>query len=211
MGWLWPESDLRRARWSLNSAIYALRKLLNCAAPSTVLSSFDYILLEEDGYRLSPEVKVFSDIEEFDARCKEGYRLERAGRNPEALVEYEKATELYRGDFLVEELYEEWTRIERERLADAYTDLLRRLAINYMETGQLQESVQTCYQALEKDRCNEDTHRLLMECYVRLGQRARALRQYRLCEQALENECGTTPSSEIRALYVSILKDGGSC
>lgn len=209
MGWLWPESDLKRARWSLNSAIYTLRKLLNCMTVSSALP-FDYILLEEDGYHLSPDVEVFSDTEEFDARCKEGYRLEKAGLNPEAVVEYEKATQLYRGDFLVEELYEEWTRIERERLADAYTDLLRRLAINYMETGQLQESVQTCYRALEKDRCNEDTHRLLMECYVRLGQRARALRQYRLCEQALENECGTTPSSEIRALYVSILKNGGS-
>ena len=209
MGWLWPESDLKRARWSLNSAVYALRKLFSCAVPSP-LSSFDCILLEEDGYHLSPKVKVFSDTEEFDARCKEGYRLERAGRNPEAVVEYEKAVELYRGDFLVEELYEEWPRIERERLAGVYTDLLRKLAANYMESGQLQESVQTCYRALEKDRCDEDTHRLLMECYVRLGQRAQALRQYRLCEQALENECDTTPSSEIRALYASILKDGYS-
>lgn len=210
MGWLWPESDLKRARWSLNSAIYALRKLFNCAVPAPVLTSFDYILLEEDGYRLSPDVRVFSDTEEFNARCQEGYRLEKAGRNPQAIVEYEKAAELYRGDFLIEELYEEWTRIERERLAGAYTDLLRRLAANYMETGQLQESVQTCYQALEKDRCDEHTHRLLMKCYVRLGQRVRALRQYGLCEQALESECGTVPSPEIRTLYASILKDGDS-
>src|SRR5215212_6744280 len=29
MGWLWPESNLKRARWSLNSAICGLRKLLS--------------------------------------------------------------------------------------------------------------------------------------------------------------------------------------
>jgi DNA-binding response OmpR family regulator len=42
MDWLWPESDLKRARWSLNSAVHALRKLLggclsDLSAPETVL------------------------------------------------------------------------------------------------------------------------------------------------------------------------------
>ncbi len=36
----------------------------------------------------------------------------------EAVAEYEKAADLYRGDYLTEELYEEWTVIERERLLD---------------------------------------------------------------------------------------------
>ncbi len=47
-----------------------------------------------------------------------------------------------------------------------------------------------------------------MKCFVRLGQRARALRQYRLCEQALRDDYEVTPSPETRALYMSILKDG---
>jgi DNA-binding SARP family transcriptional activator len=78
-----------------------------------------------------------------------------------------------------------------------------------MKGGQPQESVRICYRILEKDRCDEDTHRLLMECFVRLGQRARALRQYGLCEQALRQEHDMTPSPETRALYTNIPKDGG--
>jgi len=31
MGWLWPESDPKWARWSLNSAVHALRKMLGAA------------------------------------------------------------------------------------------------------------------------------------------------------------------------------------
>lgn len=206
MDWLWPESDLKRSRWSLNSAVHALRKLLSGCLPD--LSAAETVLFEEGRYRLSPSIDLSTDIDEFDSRCEKGRRLEKNGRIPEAVAEYEKAVKLYRDDYLIEDLYEEWTMIERERLIDAYTDLLRRLAVHYMENGQLWESVRTCYRVLEKNRCDEDAHRLLMECFIRLGQRARALHQYELCKQALEQECDMTPAPETQALYVSILKCG---
>jgi DNA-binding SARP family transcriptional activator len=205
MDWLWPESDLKRARWSLHSAVHALRKLLGGCLPS--LSASETVLFESGRYRLSPRIRVSADTAEFDARYEKGCRLEKVGRVPEAVAEYEKAVGLYRGDYLVEDLYEEWTMIERERLVDAYKDSLRRLAGYYMEVGQPWESVRTCYRVLEKDRCDEDAHRLLMECFVGLGQRVRALRQYTLCERALKHEHNMTPSPETRALYTSILKD----
>lgn len=208
MGWLWPESEPKRARWSLNSAVYALRKLLGGCLPS--LSASETILLEEGRYRLSPRIRLSVDTEEFDSCFAKGRRLEEGGRVPEAIAEYEKTAELYRGDYLIEDLYEEWTMIERERLVDAYTDLLRRLAVYHLKSGQPRESVRACYRVLEKDCCDENTHRLLMECFVCLGQRARALRQYELCEQALSHEYEVTPSPETCTLYASILKDGGA-
>ena len=40
MGWLWPHSNLKKARWSLNSAIHTLRKLLSeCGGSSSSSSS----------------------------------------------------------------------------------------------------------------------------------------------------------------------------
>src|ERR671911_98990 len=146
MGWLWPESNLKKARWSLNSAIHSLRKLLG-SCPSSAL--VNYILLEEGYYRLSPAVEVGADM-------------------------------------------------------------LNRLAVHYMESGQLRASARACYRVLEKDRCHEDSYRLLMECYVRLGLRGRALRQYKLCERVLRQEYGTAPSQETRALYGSILREEGT-
>ncbi len=205
MGWLWPESEPKRARWSLNSAVYALRKLLGSCLPS--LAASETILLEKGRYRLSSRIHLSADTDEFDSHFAEGRLLEEAGRTSEAVAEYEKAAELYRGDYLIEDLYEDWTVIERERLIDAYTDLLRRLAAHYIKTGQPRESVRACYRILEKDRCDENTHRLLMECFVRLGQRTRALRQYRSYEQTLRREYDTTPSPGIQVLYRGILKD----
>jgi DNA-binding SARP family transcriptional activator len=207
MGWLWPESNLKKARWSLNSAIHVLRKLLS-SYPSP--ASVNYILLEEGYYRLCPTVRVETDVDEFDVCYQRGRRLEDAHRRQEAAAEYEKAIELYRGDYLVEDLYEDWTMVERERLISAYVDMLDRLAVHYMESGQPQEAIRACYRLLEKDRCHEDSYRMLMRCYVSLGLRNMALRQYRLCEETLLREYGTAPSSETRSLYGGLLRDGSA-
>jgi DNA-binding SARP family transcriptional activator len=204
MGWLWPESNLKKARWSLNSAIHGLRKLLSGCSSSL---SMNYVFLEDRYYRLSPDIRVTMDVDEFDKHHERGRKLEKDLRMREAAIEYEKAIELYRDDYLIEDLYEDWTMVERERLANAYMDLLGRLAVHYMEVGQYQESIRACYRVLEKDRCHEDSYRLLMQCYARLGLRASALHQYRMCEQILGQEYGTSPSPETRSLYLKLLRD----
>jgi LuxR family maltose regulon positive regulatory protein len=202
MGWLWPHSNLKKARWSLNSAIHILRKLLS-SCPSGATAK--YIVLKEGYYHLCPTVRVETDVDEFDAHSEQGRRLEKANRTEEAAAEYERAVELYRGDYLIENLYEDWTMVERERLSDAYVDMLGRLAVHYMESGRLQESIRACYKLLEKDRCHEDSYRLLMRYYASLGLRSRALRHYRLCKEVLEQEYGTAPSPETQALHRSIV------
>jgi len=202
MGWLWPESNLKKARWSLNSAVYSLRKLLSrCLSSDTA----QLVLLEEGYYSLCPTVRVETDVDEFDAHYEQGRCLVNAHQMEEAAPEYERAVELYRGDYLVEDLYEDWTMIERERLAQAYVDILGRLAIHHMEAGQPQEVMRVCYRLLEKDRCHEDSYRLLMRCYARLGLQGRALHHYWLCKEALKQKYGIDPSSETQALHRSIL------
>jgi DNA-binding SARP family transcriptional activator len=204
MGWLWPQSNLKKARWSLNSAIHGLRKLLGGCSSSL---SANCVTLEDGYYRLSQSVRVLTDVDELDECYEKGRRLEREGRMPPAAAEYERAIELYRGDYLIEDLYEDWTMVERERLSNAYIDMLGRLAVHYMDTGQYQESIRGCFRVLEKDRCHEDSYRLLMRCYARLGLRGRAMHQYSMCEQILAHEYGTSPSPETRSLYMSLLND----
>ena len=201
MGWLWPESNLKKARWSLNSAIHGLRKLLS-NSPS---SPGNCIVLEEGYYRLCSSVRVATDVDEFDARYEKGLRLEKANLRRGAADQYEKAIRLYRGDYLGEDLYEDWTMVERERLSGAYLYMLGRLAHHYMEAGQYQESIGTCYRLLGMDRSHEDSYRVLIRCYVNLGMRDRALRHYHLCEEVLEQAYNTVPASETRSLRRSVI------
>ena len=202
MGWLWPESNVKKARWSLNSTVYSLRRTLE--GSSSALSR-ESVLLEKGHYRLSPGVPVSSDVEEFDARFLTGRSLERAGRKPEAVSEYEKAVGLYRGDYLVEDLYEDWTTIERERLINDYVDILTRLATHYARAGHYRKAIDSRYKLLDKDPYHEESYRALMHCYDHLGLRGRALQQYRLCERALGSLYGTSPAPETKALYKELL------
>ncbi len=86
MGWLWPESNLKRARSSLNSAIYSLRKVLS-ESPESVLGN--YVLFKGGHYYLCPTIPVKTDIDEFDECYEKGRRLQKTGRTEDAAAEYE--------------------------------------------------------------------------------------------------------------------------
>jgi two-component SAPR family response regulator len=97
--------------------------------------------------------------------------------------------------------------VERERLSNAHTEMLGRLAEHYMQADQPHEAIRACYRILENDRSHEESYRLLMRCYTRLGLWERALRQYRLCEGILRQGYDMDPSPQTQALYESLLSE----
>jgi two-component SAPR family response regulator len=199
MGRLWPEVNIDRARWSLSSTIRALRELLSSC--SKLARSSEALVFEDGYYHLSSAVEVLTDVDEFDAHYERGRCLQNESLTVEAATEYNQAAGLYQGDYLGENFNEDWTIIERERLASAYMDILDRLARYYLEDGQRWESIQTCHTLLKKDPCYEAAYHLLMECYLRLGLRTRALDQYRLCRHMLRRVHDTEPALELRTFY----------
>jgi LuxR family transcriptional regulator, maltose regulon positive regulatory protein len=164
------------------------------------------ILLEEGYYRLNPAITVLTDVAIFAAYYERGRRLQKEGKMADAAAEYEKAVQLYRDDYLIEDLYEDWTLVERERLSNLYMDMLTHLATRYLERGRFQESIQACYQLLEKDCCHENSYRLLVQCYAQLGFHGRASRQYGLFENMLKRNCGMEPSPHTRAVFENALR-----
>ena len=201
--WLWPESRPRKARWSLNSAVYALRKVLGKKLPVDLSGC---VVLNGGRYHLSPELRVSSDVREFDACYERGRLLERTGEIEKAIGEYEGAVALYRGDYVVEDLYEDWTMIERERLTSGYVNILERLSDYYLDDGQLQKSIELCYKILHKDPYHEESYRRLMRCYSRLGLRSRAAQQYELCCRMLGRLYDISPAKETQILHQRVLR-----
>jgi two-component SAPR family response regulator len=70
-------------------------------------------------------------VDEFERCVKAGQRLEGTHQLTAAIAEYEAAVSLYRGDFLEQNQYEEWTVFDRERLRIAYLGTLDRLSRIY--------------------------------------------------------------------------------
>jgi DNA-binding SARP family transcriptional activator len=207
MAWLWPESNAKRAKGSLNTAMHAVRKALKgCPLPQ---GCSEHILLESDHYILCPALQVWTDVEEFERCNEEGCSLELAGQFSEGVQWYERAVALYRGQYLQEDLYEDWTMVERQRLNNAYVNVLHRLTHRYVETGHYRKSIEVAYLMLAEDPHCEFGNRLLMESYARLGLHTRALKHYDQYAQTLRHKLASEPSQETKFLRNKILGEFG--
>jgi DNA-binding SARP family transcriptional activator len=196
MDLFWREAGPTAARNNLNVAIYGLRQAFR-----VVRSDFPHILFHDDCYLLNPAMAMWVDVEEFVQRYKAGQSLERRGRLPEAMGEYEVAEGLYQGDLFEEDLYQDWLIPRREGLKDSHLTILSRLSRYYLEEKRYATCTHLCRKILAKDDCREDAHRRLMRCYSRQGQRNLALRQYHLCVEALARVLDVSPMQETVALY----------
>lgn len=198
----WPESSPESARNNLNVAIYSLRHTLKNAL------DFPLILLEENAYRINPEVHVWVDVEDFEVRVHAARQMEVAALTPvdtrSSINEYEAAVSLYHGDFLSDAPYEDWTALERERLRVLYLDTLDHLSLVYFNNGQYAESINLCQRMLSHDASREDAHCRLMRCFTRQGQLHLALRQYQACVEALRSEMDVSPAPSTVQLYEQI-------
>lgn len=199
MDLLWPQSDSGAAGNSLRVALHALRQALGpCEAGSE--DERDYVLSADGNLSLNPLARVWVDVEEFSAHFAAGLRFERQRRPDEAAREYELAEDLYRDDYLIEDLYADWTIARREQLKDQYLLLITKLADLSLLRGDLAGCIVRCHRIVEKDACREDAYRRLMRCYHQLGQRSRALHWYEICVGALRRELDCEPADETERL-----------
>ncbi|MCB9106536.1 MAG: winged helix-turn-helix domain-containing protein [Anaerolineales bacterium] len=200
MDLFWPEANFEAARRNLHQAIYCLRHTLRRDDPT-----LSPILFENDCYLLNPALNIWIDYVEFKERVETGRVLEQAGdRHKEAAAVYTLAERLYAGDFMADDLFEEWAYVQREHLRSLYLDLTSRLSEYYLAQQEYSKLIHLGQKVLRHDRCYEDAHRWLMWGYLARGQRQLALRQYFQCVETLQSELDVTPSPETQALYRQI-------
>jgi DNA-binding SARP family transcriptional activator len=195
----WPDAEPEAARRNLHQAVYALRKTLRQRRPH-----FPYVWFEDDCYLLNPDTSAWLDFEQFEQHYRDGQRLEADGRLAEAIEKYGIAEGLYQGDFLEEDLYEDWPTPQRQHLRTLYLQMANRLSEYYVRHGDLAAAIVLCRKILSLDSCYEEAHRRLMQCCLAQGQRHLAVRQYHACAQTLREELDLSPSQETVELYQRI-------
>jgi predicted ATPase len=156
----------------------------------------------EDGI-LSLLPSVWVDIHEFERLCSTQLPVSYETR----LAQLSEALDLYRGDLLPDDRYEEWVLNPRERLYRCLHTARLDLAKYHRDHGDYSFAISVLIPLLERDRADEHVHRELMRLYALSGQKQAALRQYQVCEQALSAEIEAPPAPETAALYAQILHD----
>ncbi|MDX1521283.1 MAG: AAA family ATPase [Anaerolineae bacterium] len=194
---LWPNQDRDRASNSLHSTLFILRRILQPGLTSAADSP--YILFKDDTLSLNNDMIGWVDSDEFERLIKLGRQR---GDN---LNCYERAKALYKGDFLIEDLYEDWAAAQRDHLRKTYADLLRHMAQLYTQRASYQKAIHSFQDLLHIEPTQEQVYRDLMRLYARLGQRHQALHLYQEVKQVLQDELEVGPDAETTALYEAIL------
>ncbi|MGE5407194.1 MAG: BTAD domain-containing putative transcriptional regulator [Syntrophothermus sp.] len=193
---LWPERDPAAMRNNLHQAIYAARRALGTVG----LEGGRCLELREDVLALCPEDPPWIDVVAFEAAAARA----RETRDPAA---YREALELWRGELLPEDRYEDWSRTRREAL----NELRVALAIELAEMEAASDpgsAIDLLRETTVEEPLHEPARRALMRLYAEAGRRHEALAQFQELKRALRREFEDDPDQETRRLYQEILTRG---
>ncbi len=200
---LWPASPLEQAGNSFGKTLYLLRRALEPELAAGKGSASIYVLLDRDTVMLLPEhMRIDADLFEITAKQLQGRLRSRSARQDEVLLdECERVLNLYGGDFLPEDLYEDWATRRRDRLRRLYCSLLESAAELALAHTKGQRACEYLLTLLEYNPADEQTHRQLMQTYARMGRRRDAVNQYQRLRDVLREELRTNPLPETTELF----------
>jgi DNA-binding SARP family transcriptional activator len=195
---LWPEDEAIVAQRKLHIAISALRRSLGDG--SSHQSGHGYILYKNHVYYLDPARKLQTDVDEFLSYYQAGQQ-----KSDTCIAFYEKACRLYTGPFLTEDIYADWSALQRGQLSHIYLNMCRVLSDHYSEIKRYEEAIQWVSVILTENRCDEAAHQQLIRIYAAQGRRHEALQQYQRCVLQLRDELGVEPLHETNLLLQHLL------
>ncbi len=189
---LWPDRDDEAGRHCLATTLWRLKRTLP-VAHQLVDSETDLIRLIGSPWidRVAFEARVESVLKHNDPRASGNRRRLRA------------ALALYKGPFL-DGVFSEWALLERERLACLHLDALFTLAQLEAAAGNWSQALGASRLLCQLEPLREDGHRLLMRAYDKTGNRALAVRQFRICANVLAQDLAVDPMPETRALAAEL-------
>jgi predicted ATPase/DNA-binding SARP family transcriptional activator/DNA-binding CsgD family transcriptional regulator len=191
MDTLWPDLDAKSQANNLHRTLHFARGVLESIPASTASR---HLSLQGDLIVLCPEGLLWVDVEAFEGAAATARR----SREPTA---YRAAIELYAGELLPEDTYEEWTQERRASLRRTYLDLLVGLARLYEEREEYEPAIEALRRAVAEEPTNEETYLSLMRLLALRGARGEAILQYERLRKALSREFGADPGPAIRRLY----------
>jgi LuxR family transcriptional regulator, maltose regulon positive regulatory protein len=203
---LWPDESPSVAERNFKTTLQRLRKSLE----PFILKDFgsSYIHLHDNIVFLDPEL-CHVDADQFLSLLKTGEDREKRGDMKGALPLYIEAAEIYKGEFLPEELYPPWADKKREELRWKYIELLNKMANLYERQGVMKKAVDCFKKAIQTDPLLEEFYQKLMTFYSNKGMYNNALRTFEECKKALKKGLKSKPDLTTVAIHNKVLEKIG--
>ncbi|QOD62030.1 transcriptional regulator [Polaribacter haliotis] len=180
-------------------ALHGINKVLEPNRPSRTEAI--YITRQGVSYQIDLE-KLWIDVEALEKYIILGNQAFEVD-NEVAKKAYQNAINLYKGSYLPNRIYEDWTSEERERSQLLILGAYITLAEILLEEKPI-ESIRLAQNALAIDAAWEEAYRIQMKAYIVKGNRPQAIKTYMKCEVILEEEYGISPLPETKKLLQEI-------
>src|SRR5262245_26274209 len=148
---LWPERGAEAARNNLRQAVFVARRALDSGGGDGAA----WLAMSQDVLSLTPAAEAAIDVDEFEAAADAA-----EGRGDVERVR--AAIDLYGGELLPEDRFEDWTLGRREALRERHLGLLVELAAHHEAADDPASAVAALQAALGDDPLYEGAHRELM-------------------------------------------------
>ncbi len=171
---LWPEENPEPLGNRLSVALSTIRKVLD---PSRQHPPDHYLTADTRTIAVRPE-HLDVDLIEFLRTADQGIDLMADGERSAAEGALRRARQIYAGDFLEEDLYEDWAVQAREEARSRLLMVLRLLARLADGRGDDELAVSYLGQLLEREPYDEDAWLALIAGQLRLRRHGEARRRY---------------------------------
>ena len=182
---VWPNEAVDSARRRLHVRISQFRKGLK--------EKSSLVRTVHGGYIFGVDDTCWLDVDEFQSFLSKGTQFQEKGQQRQAILAYEAARKLYRGEFLADDLYSDWTFPHRESCRERYLSLLIQLSECYAQQGRYRVAITTAQQALNLDPLRETIYVRLMLYQYYAGDRIQALRLFDRYQNLIKKELGVPP------------------
>lgn len=193
---VWP-NDGSRAIAKARYAIHQLRAKLEPRRAAHAAPKF--VVTRSSGYALDRE-RIWIDADEFERAVEEGGSAMARLDSTSATHHLERASELYRGEFLSDEPYTHWADAERHRLAGKAIHALQLLTALAREAGDDLAAISHLKRVAELEPLDTRVHRELVQALLADGLHSDAKRHYGVFARRVRRELGEEPGFDLRSL-----------
>lgn len=185
---LWPNAAGKNILPTIWNSISYIRKALEPGIKPQTASS--YIAVVDKTYILNLGDEAHIDFLRFKHVVAEAQRTTSL---TERLGYLEEAVQLYSGDFLHEDLYEEWSCFERESLKNMYVESLTELANAHTAHNKNDRALTFARKILEIDRTYEEAYEIILTILAANGQKVELQKTLQQCRDAFQKELACNP------------------
>ena len=199
---LWSEEECENPTGALKNLVYRARNVLKKLGERVGQEAIQYV---RSTYAWNNLIPCHVDIEEFEEMC-----LQASSRELDIdsrIACYQRAIELYQGEFLPKSSYADWVVAKNAHYTTAYNDCVLQAAALLEQEERYEEIINLCEQAVAFNPYEERIHCRLLAAYAKIGQYNKAASHYEFVTKLFYKEFGVSLSEETRKLYKAIAKD----